>query len=200
MLNQVLFLCDNDVSQNNCTGPGENSGGGDSDPQTFAYQDLRKKIAYLILPSDVTGVSVSAISTAGLPKDGDNQYPAGMTAFQFSTDPGATKTVSIYYDLPGNPTDYTARKYKTSDQTYSDVVGAILVREDYGGKSRLKLTYSITDGGILDQDGQVNGIIIDPVGLATTNLALTGDNVWLYIFGVMSLLGVGTWFVRKVVK
>lgn len=112
---------------------------------------------------------------------------------------GATKTVSIYYDLPGNPTDYAARKYNISKQAYSDVVGAVIVREDYGGKSRLKLTYSIADGGVLDQDGQVNGVIIDPVGLSTTNLALTGDNIWLYILGITTLLGTGAWFVRKAV-
>lgn len=80
------------------------------------------------------------------------------------------------------------------------MAGTVIVREDYGGKSRLKLTYSIADGGVLDQDGQVNGVIIDPVGLATTNLALTGDNIWFYIFGITALLGVGARFMRKAVK
>ena len=46
----------------------------------------------------------------------------------------------------------------------------------------IKLTYDITDGGVLDQDGLVNGTIIDPVGLATGQLlAETGTDQRLHI-------------------
>ncbi len=184
----ILNLCDQDVSTNNCTSPSSNSG------QTLTYPDSEKGTTVsLILPEDVTNPTVSAVDPDTIPKDGDNQFPAGLTSFQFTTTPGATKTVTLYYDLPGNPSGYTARKYKTNSQTFIDVPNASITREDYNGKSMLKLTYSITDGGILDQDGVANGTIIDPVGLATTALADTGENLLLYIASIMSLLGLGGW-------
>lgn len=192
----IEILCDHDVSTNNCTGP--SSGGGDSG-QALTYPDpVKGRTVSLILPNDVTGATVAPVDSSSLPKDGDNQFPAGLTTFQFDTDPGATKTVSLYYDLPGNPTDYVARKYKTNTQTYLDVPNATITREDYNGKSMLKLTYDITDGGILDQDGQANGTVIDPVGLATTNLASTGDNLYLYLTLIATLIlsGLGLALVR----
>lgn len=145
---------------------------------TLTYPDpVKGSTVSLILPGDVANPTVAAVNYASLPKDGDNKYPVGLTTFTFTTTPGATKTVALYYDLPGNPGDYTARKYKTDTQAYLDIPGAAITREDYNGKSMLKLTYQITDGGILDQDGVVNGTVIDPVGLATTTLADTGLNV-----------------------
>jgi hypothetical protein len=190
MMRSIDVLCDHDVSTNNCTGP---SGDGNSG-QTLTYPDSEKGTTVsLILPSDVTNPTASAVDPDTIPKDGENQFPAGLTSFQFTTTPGATKTVTLYYDLPGNPSAYTARKYKTNSQTFIDVPGATITREDYNGKSMLKLTYDITDGGILDQDGVANGTIIDPVGLATTALADTGENLLLYIASIMSLLGLGGW-------
>jgi len=145
---------------------------------TLTYPDpVKGSTVSLILPGDVANPTVAAVNYASLPKDGDNKYPVGLTTFTFTTTPGATKTVALYYELPGNPGDYTARKYKTDTQAYLDIPGAAITREDYNGKSMLKLTYQITDGGILDQDGVVNGTVIDPVGLATTTLADTGLNV-----------------------
>ncbi len=145
---------------------------------TLTYPDpVKGSTVSLILPGDVANPTVGAVDYASLPKDGDNKYPAGLTTFTFTTTPGATKMVTLYYDLPGSPSDYSARKYKTNTQTYLDIPGAVITREDYNGKSMLKLTYQITDGGILDQDGAVNGTVIDPVGLATTTLADTGLNV-----------------------
>jgi hypothetical protein len=164
-------------------------------PQQLTYPDPEKgSTVSLVLPSDVASPSVSAVDPDTIPKDGENQFLAGLTSFQFTTTPGATKTVTLYYDLPGSPSSYTARKYKTNSQAFIDVPGATITREDYNGKSMLKLTYAITDGGILDQDGVANGTVIDPVGLATTaSLASTGDNLWLYALGIIVLLGSGVW-------
>jgi hypothetical protein len=154
---------------------------------TLTYPDpVKGSTVTLVLPGDVTNPTVGAVNYTTLPKDGDNKYPAGLTTFTFTTTPGATKTVTLYYDLPGIPADYTARKYNATTKLYSDIPGATLIREDYNGKSMLKLTYQITDGGILDQDGTVNGTIIDPVGLATSKLADTGLNV-----NVLSVLAAG---------
>jgi len=160
--------------------------------QPLTYPDSEKGTTVsLVLPEDVTSPSVSAVDPDIIPKDGENQFPAGLTSFQFMTTPGATKTVTLYYDLPGNPSLYTARKYKTNTQTYLDVPNAAITREDYNGKSMLKLTYSITDGGILDQDGVANGTVIDPVGLATLSLADTGESVMSYLIAIGALILTG---------
>lgn len=166
-------------------------------PQQLTYSDsVKGSTVTLVLPSDVTSPSVSAIDPKSLPADSAGSYPLGLTSFQFTTTAGATKTVTLYYDLPGNPSDYTARKYKTNSQTYIDVPGATITREDYNGKSMLKLTYQITDGGILDQDGVANGTVIDPVGLATNTLAETGENLWVIAFSIFSLLSLGVYGLR----
>lgn len=76
--------------------------------------------------------------------------------------------------------------------------GATLTTEAIGGNSALKLQYSITDGGELDDDQTANGIIVDPIGLASTHgntsgttsgdkLANTGQNTL-----VISILAVTT--------
>ncbi len=189
----IDILCDHDVSTDNC----QSTNGEGSSSQPLTYPDpVKGSTVSLILPSDVTSPTVSAVDPKSLPTDSAGSYPAGLTSFQFTTTPGATKTVTLYYELPGNPSDYTARKYKTSSQTYMDVPGATITREDYNGKSMLKLTYSITDGGVLDQDGIANGTVIDPVGLATNSLADTGANLWAIAFSVLSLLGLGIYGLR----
>ncbi len=167
-----------------------------SEPLTYPDPEKGSTVS-LVLPEDVTSPSVSAVDPDIIPKDGDSQFPAGLTTFQFTTTPGATKTVTLYYDLPGSPSSYTARKYKTNTQTFIDVPSATITREDYNGKPMLKLTYQITDGGILDQDGVANGTVIDPVGLATTSLASTGENLWLYIACIMALVGGGVGVHRR---
>ncbi|MFO0955376.1 MAG: choice-of-anchor U domain-containing protein [Candidatus Saccharibacteria bacterium] len=193
----IDILCDHDVSTDNC----QSTDGGGNTGQPLTYPDpVKGSTVTLVLPGDVTSPTVSAIDPKSLPKDSAGSYPAGLTSFQFTTTPGATKTVTLYYDLPGNPSDYTARKYKTDSKTYSDIPGATITREDYNGKSMLKLTYQITDGGPLDQDGLVNGTVIDPVGLATTSLAPTGESVWRYVITIIMLTLSGLWLGLKILS
>ena len=201
MQNKVVFLCDTDVSTNNCSGPndgGGNSGGGEESSTYFYNNSSNDSITYLIAPDTATNFSLSGVDYASLQKDGSNLFPAGLTSFNFDATPNSATTITIYYDLPGAPTGYTARKYNPANQTYADIPGATITREDYSGKSRLKLTYSITDNGPLDQD-PTPGHVVDPVGLATTSafLASTGLNFWLYVVGAISLLGAGSYLVRQ---
>jgi|GEM_PF-3015766 len=137
---------------------------------------------WLDLPSDTTSSgSVSQIDYGTLPTDANggqtNYYPAGLTSFSYNTPPNSTITVTLYYNLPGNPTDYTARKYNPNTKTYSDIPNATIERVNHNGQSVLKLSYSLTDNGPLDLDSTL-GKVTDPVGLATTNqsLANTGNN------------------------
>ena len=139
----------------------------------LTYPDpITSSTVTLELPSDVTNGTVSAISPTTIPKDTFFSYPLGLTSFQFDTTIGATKTITLYYDLPGDPSSYTARKYNTNTKTFATITNATITRVTYNNKSMLKLTYDITDGGTLDQDNVANGTIVDPVGLATVSVGV----------------------------
>lgn len=128
------------------------------------------KPSYLVLPSSTSNASFTPTPANTVPTDSNGQYsyPTDLVSFQFDTDVGATETITLYFDLPGDPSDYTARKYNDITKEFSSIPNASITREDYNNTNMLKLTYQITDGGTLDQDNTVNGTIVDPVGLATT--------------------------------
>ena len=142
-------------------------------PASLTYPDpITSSTVTLELPGDVTNGTVSAISPSSIPKDTFFSYPLGLTSFQFDTTIGATKTVTLYYDLPGDPSSYTARKYNTNTKTFSTITNATITRVTYNNKSMIRLTYDITDGGPLDQDNTANGTIVDPVGLAQATVGV----------------------------
>lgn len=70
--------------------------------------------------------------------------------------------------------------------------------------------YSVTEGGEFDDDGVANGVIVDPVGLATTAstnggtlanaLAATGENVMAFLLTIVVLIGGGVWVSPKALK
>jgi len=82
--------------------------------------------------------------------------------------PGATTTVTIFLPSPA-PESYGWYKY-------NDTAGWM----DYNGNAdfnsaRDQVTLTLTDGGIGDDDGVPNGLILDPSGLGTSS-SLTGSN------------------------
>jgi len=140
---------------------------------TLTYPDpITSSTVTLELPSDVVNGTVSAISPNTIPKDTFFSFPLGLTSFQFDTTIGATKTITLYYDLPGDPGLYTPRKYNTNTKTFATITNANITRVTYNNKSMLRLTYDITDGGLLDQDNTANGTIVDPVGLAQASVGV----------------------------
>jgi len=143
--------------------------------------------SYLVLPEDVTNPSFTTTPTNTVPSDTAYSFPTSLVSFQFDTTPGSTKAITLYFDLPGNPSDYTARKYDTNNHSFSTITSATITRETYNNKSLIKLTYNITDGDNLDQDHTVNGTIIDPVGLATQTTA--SPNTGLAQYWLLGLKG-----------
>ena len=169
------------------------SGSSSPSNQKLSYTDSKTgKLVTLSLPTTVTNASVSAIDPTTIPSDGTLNQPAGLTSFQFDTTQGNTETITLYYDLPGEPSDYQARKYNTTDKAFTDIDNASITRTTYQGSSVLALTYDITDGGVLDQDNEANGTIVDPVGLATatndSELSDTGQNTILLTLSSITLI------------
>lgn len=94
-------------------------------------------------------------------------YPVGLTDFTFTCSaPGVTTSVTLYVYGDYDADDFTLRKFSSSNEKYSPINDAVIQNDTINGKSVLKVTYAITDGGELDEDGVANGTIVDPVGLA----------------------------------
>lgn len=51
---------------------------------------------------------------------------------------------------------------------YATIAGASISQQTINGHSVAVATYEITDGGELDMDGEVNGSIEDPAGIASS--------------------------------
>lgn len=123
-------------------------------------------------------------------------YPHGLIDFTLKCSRGDTVDVTMYTHGVDSQPDFLARKYNNTTQTFGDVPGSTLTPTVVGESIALKLNYQITDGGALDDDQTENGIIVDPVGLATSpdntangnnSLANTGQNTL-----VISLLAIMT--------
>lgn len=146
--------------------------------------------------------------------DNGYSYPHGLIDFKLNCSRGDTVNVTMYTHDAGSQTDFLPRKYNNNTKTFGDVPGATLSTEVIGGNSALKLQYSITDGGELDDDQEANGIIVDPIGLATTAgasspqgtsgssgaLANTGMNLSAVTLLAGALLLTGGLATRKAVK
>lgn len=93
-------------------------------------------------------------------------YPAGLVNFELDCGtPGFTTEIKIYgYGLSGS--DYVLKKYNPNTQGYTYLEDATIVSTSIGGQNVLVGTYSLTDGGEFDLDGEANGVIVDPVGFA----------------------------------
>lgn len=143
-----------------------------------------------------TVASVDVASLSG--RDSGRIYPYGLVDFSLNCSRGDTVTVTKYIFVNDQPTSYVLRKYNPGTGEYADVAGSTIATQTVGSSSALVSTYSITDGGQYDDDGQANGIIIDPVGLATSaSLAATGDNFWLWLLGIVGVGSAGIYLLRE---
>lgn len=100
-------------------------------------------------------------------KDNGYAYPYGLTDFKLNCSRGDTVEVTMLVHTDAEPASYSPRKFNATTGTFNEVLGSSLTKVNIGQSSALKLSYSITDGGEHDDDGKANGVIVDPIGLAT---------------------------------
>lgn len=122
----------------------------------------------------IGGLSIakeSALSAA----DNGYSYPAGLANFTVSGcgAPGYTTTITQYH-YGVNSSGFVLRKFNGTTKKYDTITGAAISTVTIGGQSVVKATYQVTDGGTLDEDGAVNGVIVDPAGLAFAATPATG--------------------------
>jgi hypothetical protein len=154
-------------------------------------------------------ITCSGVSTESSKNQTDAAYdfPYGLINFCLAVPHGSTQDVSLLFESKGDSSLATARKYSAVTSQYGSILGAVITEDVIGGIHYLRLAYQITDGGMLDEDGEVNGEIIDPVGLGfdpltaallvsqqtatfniQTSLAQTGANRTTLILLTVSLL------------
>jgi hypothetical protein len=108
-----------------------------------------------------TAIKESSLSA----QDTGFDYPLGLVNYTF-TNAAASNQVVLVFVTDLTPSQVIARKYNAITKQFSDIPGAMITATTFSGNPALQLTYNVTDGGMLDQDGTVNGTIIDPVGIA----------------------------------
>ena len=122
---------------------------------------------FVVQSSCSSSSSVSSAKESLLSPDPYFSYPAGLTNFTTTcSSSGATALITQYYYGNYDPSKLILRKFNPTTGTYTTVDGAVLSTVTIGGQPVLKVVYSVTDGGPLDEDGTANGVIVDPVGLA----------------------------------
>lgn len=109
-------------------------------------------------------------------QDANYDYPFGLTRFRLgSCEVNSASRVTITFEGLYDPSAVTIRKYDelTSDSAkYTTLTqansGLVVTPTVLGGTPVLQVSYNLIDGGALDADGQFNGTIIDPIGLAVS--------------------------------
>jgi Domain of unknown function (DUF5122) beta-propeller len=181
---------DNDGVSDHDEAAGPNSGdsNGDGTPdstQSSVVSSMTKEgtPTAATLSTSTAGVSISELTTLTEStlsiSDSANDFTKGLFAFKATgVTAGGTIPVEIILDKVYTTTNWKLRHFNRTTNVYSDVA-ATFGSKTVGGTAKTTITYNVTDGGPLDEDGVANGTIIDPVGISTptNSLVTTGNNI-----------------------
>lgn len=152
----------------NNSGDLDGNGVTDKDQPNLVNLFSAKSNTYLSMEVDGCGVASSGFDSSGTGEaDTGFKYPFGILSFTLNCkSPGDTAKITKHYYTDIVPDDAVLRKYNSRLNTHSQISDATIVGTTVQGKKALVVSYSVTDGGPLDEDGEANAIIVDPVGLA----------------------------------
>jgi hypothetical protein len=152
-------------------GDANDDGVPDAEQSTVAsFPNAEGEYVSLVVDDGCTLTSAANASRSVAMGDKGFAYPAGLIEYTAQCAVGATVHIQAYfYGAPD--ADLTARKFDPATGQYTSIEGAELTRTAIGGAPVVTVTYQVADGGPLDSDGVVNGIIVDPVGLAQADVA-----------------------------
>jgi chitinase len=113
-----------------------------------------------------------------------DQMPFGMVNFKLIVDtPGDEAVVTVHFSEPV-PAKGRWYKYDPVQHAWSDFSSLAVFSAD-----RKSLTLKLRDGGAEDADGVVNGIIIDPAGVAVPSSSGGDDLVENVVDGIGDIIG-----------
>ena len=178
---------DGDGNLNTVEGAGFNSGDGNGDGIPDSAQQSvagvpNPAIANVYTTLQATGgcnivdefeVVTEASRTA---QDSTASYPLGLNNFTLDcASAGQSGTVTIFYDqVYSTASTWLWKKYNNTLNTYTDITTLASVSigsQTVGGTPVTKVTFTVTDGGIGDEDGIANARIVDPIGPAVPVVA-----------------------------
>jgi S-layer homology domain len=123
------------------------------------------------------------ITEPSLPvQDISYSYPLWLNKFVIRcADPGMTGIVTVYYDRVYDTSQWLWRKFASGSNMYTDIGPVVAV--SIGSKtvwwtSVTKVTFSIKDGWLADEDGIANARIIDPSGPAVPVVIPSPSGGW----------------------
>ena len=93
-------------------------------------------------------------------------YADGLWDFEADCGtPGYTTTITLYYyDI--SPNGRILRKHNPITNAYFTIDDANISTRTIDGHTVTVVSYQVTDGGVRDVDGTIDGMIKDPAGLA----------------------------------
>lgn len=157
------------------SGDANNDGTQDSEQTNVTSFVNDNNSSYISIEVDASCTVDSATTNS----EGDNStedagftYPAGFVDFTADCGvSGFTTDVEVYFYGVTNSEELILKKYNSVNESYTYIESATIELVTVGSESVYRASYSITDGGDLDEDGTANGIIVDPVGLAYAALS-----------------------------
>jgi hypothetical protein len=122
---------------------------------------------YVVVDSSCTANANTQIKAeTAAQKDVAFDYPHGLVSFEASGcgQAGASVNINLFFYGDIKAGEFAIRKMN-SNGSFSTISNAQQSEVTIGGQKALKVSYTVIDGGPLDQDGVANGRITDPVGL-----------------------------------
>ena len=191
---------------------GDTNGDGTADSQQTTVSSNSNPVtgAHTTLESEQQDCSVDTFMVsdeASLPvQDPLADYPVGLNDFVLDcVSVGASVDLTVFYDQDYDTTGWSYKKFDDSTNSYVDMTSSVTFgTANVGGTTVTTVTYTVTDGGPLDQDGVANGVIEDPSGpslggqvitmcngLEATIIGTEGDDVITGTSGVDIIAGLG---------
>lgn len=186
--------------------------GGTLAPSTTPATVASPLIAESILSIANDG-ACSTIQSAGLLAPNAVTAPASVTilgGLQFSLSCSSAATTTVTLTLGSKADLAQLRIYKEASGTLTDITHQVTLANTNG---KTVLSYEITDGGSLDEDGVANGTIVDPIyigevmGASSTTpapgsglLASTGVNIYVLFAAAATLFAGAFIFWRRGLK
>lgn len=152
-------------------GDGNNDGILDSE-QTYVTSLLNPNgNNYVVLETTcISNTSLEIFSLDYLGTDNAFTYPVGLLRFVLNCNVEAIAQIKqYYYGITQDPSLFVVRKHMT-DGGFRTLTEAVVALENINDESVVTVSYEVIDGGELDDDGEVNGVIVDPVGLALNSV------------------------------
>lgn len=167
-------------------GDANNDGTPDAQQSTVAsfVNSVTGEYSTVAISSDDCVISTAAATSGSSLSayDSGYRYPLGLVNFSAECQAeGETISVSVYFFNASNAS-YRVRKYSSATASYTTITDASIAQESIGNTPAVVTTYQVTDGSVRDDDGIVNGEIVDPIGLGETitersNLSSTGQSL-----------------------